>query len=42
MKALRWSLLHLVLIAPLCIAEPAPVLPGEGVGVDMNLEPVPL
>ena len=36
MKALRWSLLHLVLIAPLCIAEPAPVLPGEGVGVDMS------
>jgi hypothetical protein len=36
MKTLRWSLLSLLLLTPLCIAESAPVLPGDGIGVNIN------
>ncbi len=36
MNIFRFSLLSLLIAAPLCIAEPAQPLPGEGIGVDTS------
>jgi hypothetical protein len=37
MNAFRLSLIGLLVAAPLCVVEPAePLLPGEGVGVDIT------